>query len=158
MDHSYLPPKGLMGSGKKEKVGYGIYNSTKENMRISKRLPVLQTRFRAELMAIHETLKLISTNYSNEPAHIFTNCLNCLYNLNTQIKHPTKHNNHADKTILTSMVKILKIRTQPTTFHKVKAHINIEENKKTKKLAKIGARLRYSFASESYEHAHTTPF
>ena len=99
-------------------------------MQISKRLRGLQTCFRAELIVIHETLKLISTNYLNELAHIFTDCLNCLYNLNTQIKHPTMHNNHADKTILTSMVEILKTRTQPTTFHKVKAHINIEGNKK----------------------------
>ena len=127
-------------------------------MQISKRLPGLQTCFRAELMAIHETLRLISTKYPNEPAHIFTDCLNCLYNLNTQIKHPTMHNNHADKTILTNMVEILKTRTQPTTFHKVKAHINIEGNEKADKLAKTGARLTYSFASESYEHAHTTPF
>ena len=109
-------------------------------------------------MAIHETLKLISTKYPNEPAHIFTECLNYLYNLNTQIKHPTIHNNHADKTILTSMVEILKTRTQPSTFYKVKAHINITRNEQANKFAKIGARLRYSFASESYEHAHTTSF
>ena len=83
-------------------------------------------------MAIYKTLTLISTKYPNEPAHIFTDCLNCLYNLNTHIKHPTTHHNHADKTILTNMVEILKIRTQPITFHKVKAHINIERiNKQT---------------------------
>ena len=91
-------------------------------------------------MAIHETLKLISTKYPNEPAHIFTECLNYLYNLNTQIKHPTIHNNHANKTILTSMVEILKTRTQPSTFYKVKAHINITRNEQANKFAKIGAR------------------
>ena len=127
-------------------------------MQISKILSGLQTCFRAELMAIHETLRLISTKYPNEHAHIFIDFLNCLYNLNIQIKHPTMHNNHADKTILTNIIEILKTRTQPTTFHKVKAHINIEENEKTNKLAKMGARLIYSFTSESYEHAHITPF
>jgi len=97
-------------------------------MQISKRLPCLQTNFRAELMAIYKTLRLITTKYLDEPAHIFTDCLNCLYNLNTHIKHPTMHNNHADKTILTDMVDMLKTHTQPTTLHKVKAHINIEGN------------------------------
>ena len=79
-------------------------------------------------MAIHKTLKIITTKYTHEPAAIFTDCLNCLYVINTQIKHPTHHNNHADKTILTDMVRMLKNRTQPTTIHKVKTHINIEGN------------------------------
>ena len=56
------------------------------------------------------------------------------------------------------MVEILKTRTQPTTFYKVKAHINIERNKKIDKFVKNGARLTYSFASEPYEHAYTIPF
>jgi len=38
------------------------------------------------------------------------------------------HNNHADKIILKDMVEMLKTRIQPTTFYKVKAHINIEGN------------------------------
>ena len=87
-------------------------------------------------MAIHKTLKLITKKYPNEPAHIFTDCLNYLYNLNTHIKHPTIHNNHADKTILTNMVDILKTRTQPTTFYKVKVDIDIEGNEQACKLAK----------------------
>ena len=138
-DSSFIPPTQKANRyWKKEKAGYGIYNSTKINMQISKRLPGLQTCFRAELMAIHKTLKLISTKYPNKPAHIFTDCLNCLYNLNTHIKHPTIHNNHANKTILTNMVEILKIRTQPTTFYKVKAHINIIGNEQADKLATYG--------------------
>ena len=127
-------------------------------MQISKKLPRLQTCFRAELMTIFKILKLISKKYPNEPANIFTYCFNCLYNLNTHIKHLTIHNNHADKTILTNMVDILKTRTQPTTFYKVKAHINIEGNEQADRLAKIGARKKYFFASKPYEHAHTTPF
>ena len=59
-------------------------------------------------MAMHKMLRLITTKYTNEPTHIFTDCLNYIYVLNTQIKHPTQHNNHADKTILTSMVEMLK--------------------------------------------------
>jgi ribonuclease HI len=158
-DGSFIPPtKKTNGHWKKEKAGYGIYNTTKTDMQISKRLPGLQTCFRAELMAIHKTLRLISKKYPNEPAHIFTDCLNCLYNLNTHIKHPTMHNNHPDKIILTNMVDILKTRTHPTTFHKVKAHINIVGNEQADKLAKIGATKRYSFVSKSYEHAYTTPF
>ena len=88
------------------------------------------------LMAIHKTLRLITTKYTNEPAHIFTDCLNCLYVLNTQLKHPTHHNNHADKIILTYMVEMLKSRTQPITIYKVKAHTNIDGNEQTDQLAK----------------------
>ena len=108
-------------------------------------------------MAVHKTLKLISTKYQDEPAHIFTDCLNCLYNLNTHIKHPTIQNNHADKTILKSMVEMLKTRTQHITFHKVKAHTNIEWNEQADKLAKIGARKDYTVATKPHEFAHTTP-
>ena len=83
--------------------------------------------------------KIIITKYSTEPAaHIFTDCLNCLYVLNTQIKHPTHHNNHADKTILTTMVEMLKNRTQPTTIYKVKVHTNIDGNEQADQLTKEG--------------------
>ena len=71
-DGSFIPPTQKTNRHwKKEKAGYGIYNSTKIDMQISKRLPGLQTCFRAELMAIHKTLKLISIKYPNEPAHIY---------------------------------------------------------------------------------------
>ena len=109
-------------------------------------------------MAIHKTLRIITTKYPNEPAHIFTDCLNCLYVINTQIKHPTQHMNHADKSILTDIVEMLKNRTQPTTIHKVKAHINIKGNEQADTLAKNGTKKRYKFASKTYEFAHTTPF
>jgi len=84
IDGSFLPPKeDNNGYWKKEKVGYGIYNPSKIEIEISKRLPGLQTIFKAELMAIHKTLTLITTKYSNEPPHIFTDYLNCLHVLNT---------------------------------------------------------------------------
>lgn len=96
--------------------------------------------------------------YQNEPAYIFTDYLNCLYVLNTQIRHPTQQNNHADKSILQSMVEMLKQRTQPTTIGKVKTHTNIEGNEQADRLAKNGTIKRYSFATKSYEFAHTTPY
>ena len=116
------------------------------------------TSFRAELMAIHKTLRIITTKYPNEPAHIFTDCLNCIYVINTQIKHPSQHNNHANKTILKDIVNMLKNRTQLTTIYKVKAHINIEGNEKADTLAKEGLKKRYKFATKSFEFAHTTPY
>ena len=157
MDHLSHRDKPTTGIGKK-KFGYGIYNPTKEEVQISKRLPGLQTNFRAELMAIHKTLWIITKKYPNETAHIFTYCLNCLYVLNTHIKHPTHHNNHADKTILTSMVEMLQNRTQPITLYKIKAHTNIDGNEQADQLAKQGIKNRYRFANKSYEFAHTTPY
>ena len=99
----------------------------------------LRTSFRTELMAIHKTLRLITTKYPNEQAQIFTNCLNCLYVRNTQLKHPTLYNNHTHKSILTSMVEMLKRRIQLTTLNKIKAYIYIKRNKQSDKLAKEGA-------------------
>ena len=83
------------------------------------------------MLAIHKTLRIINKFFSNEPAYIFTNNLNVLYLLNTQIKHPTLHNNHPDQTTLASMVQILQNWTQPITLYKVRAHVNIEGNEKT---------------------------
>ena len=73
-------------------------------------------------MAIHHTLRLLTTTYRNEPAHIFIDCLNVLYLINTQTKHPTLHNNHPYKKILESTVKMLQARTQTTSaLYKVKS-------------------------------------
>ena len=83
-------------------MGYGIYN-----LELVVRLLGLQNIFRAELMAIHTILKIINDEYSNEVVHIFTNCLNGLYIIRTQIKHPTLHNNHLDKTILQEIFELL---------------------------------------------------
>ena len=93
-------------------------------------------------MAIHETLTLLTTTYLNEPAHIFTDCLKCLYVLNTQLKRPTKHNNYANKIILMEIVEMLKRRTQPTTIYKVKAHTKIDGNEQAYQLAKDGTKKR----------------
>ncbi len=131
-----MPPKEItQGHQKREKIGYGIYDPFK-NLKISKRLPGLQNIIQAELMAIHHTLRLLTTTYRNDPTHIFTDCLNVLYLLNTQTKHPTVHNNHQDKQILESKNKWLQSRTQTTTLHKVKAHTNISGNEHANQLAK----------------------
>jgi hypothetical protein len=56
------------------------------------------------------------------------------------------------------MVDILKKRTQLTTISKVKAHTDIEGNEQADLLANNGAKMRYKYATKSYEFAHTTPF
>ena len=155
---SFIPPKEITrGHWKREKEGYGIYNPFK-NLTIAERLPGLQNILRAELMAIHHTLRLLTTTYRNEPAHIFIDCLNVLYLLNTQTKHPTLHNSQPDKKILESIIKMLQSRTQTTTLHKVKAHTNISGNEQADKLAKMGCELEHRDAITTYEHAHPTPY
>ena len=88
------------------------------------------------MVAIHHTLQLLVTTYRDEPTHIFTYCLNVLYLLNTQIKHPTLHNSHPYKNILEAMTKMLISHTQITTLHKIKAHANISGNEHADALAK----------------------
>lgn len=97
-------------------------------------------------MAIHKTLKILTTKFPDEPAHIFTDCLNCIYLIKTYIKYPTAHRNHADKNILNSMINLLQNRTTLTTIHKAKAHTKILGNKQADKLAKHGNTLTYRFA------------
>ena len=110
-------------------------------------------------MVIHEILIMLTTNYINEPAQIFTDCLNCIHIISTQLKHQTLQNNRADKTILKEIVNMLTERTQPTTIHKVKAHTNITRNEQADKQAKEGSRKRdYQFTAKPHEYAHTTPY
>ena len=62
-DGSFIPPKETtQGHWKREKAGYGIYNPFK-NLQNTERLPGLQNILRAELMAIHHTLRLLTTTY-----------------------------------------------------------------------------------------------
>ena len=111
-DGSFKPPmEETPGNWIREEARYDIYNPGK-NLNIDKRLHRLQNILRAEMMAIHKTLKIITTQYANESAHIFTYCINVLYLLNSHITHPSLHNNHVDKTILTSMVEMLQNWTQ----------------------------------------------
>ena len=91
-------------------------------------------------MAIHNVLKKFNDEYPDEPAYICTNCLNGLYVIKTQIKHPTLYNNHSNKTILQKIVELLQQRTQPTTLYKVRAHANIEGNEKADKQNRLKKR------------------
>ena len=136
---------------------YGIFNSIK-NIEIFKQLPGLQNILRAELISIHYILTLINANYPTEPTYIFTNSLNSLYFLHTQIHKPTTHINHLDKVMLASIVSLIQIRTQPLFLHKVRAHLNIYGNDKADAIAKAGNRLSHCPLLSDYEHAHSTPY
>ena len=105
-------------------------------------------------------LVILNQEFPQEPAHIFTDSLNLLYLINTQIKHPTQQSTHLDKTILTLIVKMLKNCTAPTTLHKVRAHTNIIRNKEVDKLAKEGSKIHpeNNMPTQEHEHAHSTPY
>jgi ribonuclease HI len=157
-DGSFIPPKenndGLWTS---ETAGYGIYNFTK-NLAVSQRLPGLQNILRAELMVIHHAIKIIIQEYPHEPTYIFTDSLNSLYLLNTQLKHPTLHNNHPDKTILASIISMISAHTQPLSLFKVRAHTHIYGNDQADQLAKAGNTLPHHPPLYPFEHAHSTPY
>jgi hypothetical protein len=158
MDGSFKPPKQIAPNiWRPEKASYGIYNPIK-NLQISERLPGLQNILIAELMAIHEVLKLSITTYIEEPVYIFTDSLNSLYLINTQLKHPSTHNNHPDKTILTKIVDMLQTRTLPTHLYKVKTHSNITGNETVDKLAKRGSSKPHTLPQEPHEFSHSTPY
>ena len=110
-------------------------------------------------MAIHAIFKIINEEYPNKSAHIFTDCINGLYIINTQIKHSTLHNKHPNKTInLQEIVKLLQQRTQPTTLYKIQAHANIEGNEKADKLAKEGREKERTNVINSHKFAYSTPY
>ena len=106
------------------------------------------------MIAIHKSLRIINTQYPNKPAYIFTNSLNVLYLLSTQIKHPTLHNSHPDEITLASIVQLLQNRIEPITLYKVRAHVN----EQAYTLAKKGLKLEHKIATHSYEHAHATTY
>ena len=58
-------------------------------------------------MAIHKTLQILNTKYPNEPANIFTDYINVLYFLNTQIQQPSARNNHPNESLFESMVQLV---------------------------------------------------
>ena len=90
----------------RETTTYGIYYAHK-NLEIFESLSGLQNILRAELMALYDSIKININQYQNEPMHIFIDSLNSIYLFNTQIKHPSLHNNHPNKTILFEMIQML---------------------------------------------------
>jgi hypothetical protein len=70
------------------------------------------------------------------------------------LKQPTTLDNHPNKTILASILPLMKIRTQPLSLYKVPAHSNIEGNIKVNKLAKVGNELSHPPHIPIFEHAH----
>jgi hypothetical protein len=58
-------------------------------------------------MAIYTFIQLSTTTYIEEPIYIFTDCLNSLYLINIQLRHPSAYNNHPDKTILSQIASML---------------------------------------------------
>ena len=115
---------------KHEQAGHVIYSLIKD-LKIVERLLGLQ-----KMMAIHYIFHLLPTTYHDEPTHIFTDYLNVLYMLNTQIKHPTIHNNHPNKIILesTHMITTLPHRNHHTP--QVRGHANIDGNEQAGAVAK----------------------
>ena len=109
-------------------------------------------------MALYDTIKLSLEFYHDEHVHIFTASLNSLYLLNTQIKHPSLHTNHPDKTILFEMVQMLQQITHTLTIYKVRAHFNIIDNDKADELAKVGHELEHRLSILPYEDAHSMPY
>jgi ribonuclease HI len=159
-DGSFIPPKPQTnGIWDPAQAGYGIWNPVLK-INLPQRLIGLQNILRAEMSAIHHTLQILIQEFPDEPAHIFTDSLNSLYLINTQIKHPTQQNNHLDKTMLASIVNMLKNRTAITHLHKVRAHTNIIRNEEADKLAKEGSKivLVSDIPYQPYESAHSTPY
>jgi ribonuclease HI len=159
-DGSFTPPKQQSnGSWDPTQAGYGIWNPLLK-INLPQRLIGLQNILCAEMTAIHQTLQILIQEFPNEPAHIFIDNLNSLYLINTQIKHPTQQNNHPDKTILASIINMLKNRTATTHLHKVRAHTNIIGNKEADKLAKEGSKivLVSDIPLHPHESAHSTPY
>jgi hypothetical protein len=109
-------------------------------------------------MAIYIVIKLSITSYTDEPIYIFTNSLDSLYLINTHIRHPSIHNNHPNKTLLSQIVTMLHSRATLISLHKIKAHTNITSNEMVDTLAKNGRRKPHLPSTESHEYAHSTPY
>lgn len=108
-------------------------------------------------MALYNTIKISTDEYSDKPIHIFTDSLNSLYLINTQIKHPSLHVNHPNKTISIEIITMPQQRTHPTTLYKVRAHANISGNKIADDLAKAGHNKQHFYQLFHMNmHIHTT--
>ena len=109
-------------------------------------------------MAIYIVIKLSITTYAKEPIYIFTDSLNSLCLINTQLRHPSTHNNHPNKTILSQTTTMQQSQIQPISLHKVKAQANITGNKIVDALAKSSQYKAHSLPTKPHEHVHSTPY
>jgi hypothetical protein len=153
-----LPKQQANGFWDPVQARYGIWNLLLK-INIPQRLIGLQNILRAEISTTHHMLQTLTQEFPNETTHIFTDSLNSQYLINTQIKHPTQQNNHPDKTILASIVNMLKNHTATTHLYKVRAHTNIigkeDADKLTKERSKIV--LVSDIPFHPHESAHSTP-
>jgi hypothetical protein len=56
------------------------------------------------------------------------------------------------------MVHMLRLRIQPTTIVKIKAHAYIQGNEFADRLVKQGTKIPHRLPQFSYEHAYPTPY
>jgi ATP/ADP translocase len=80
-------------------------------------------------MAIYEVLQLSITTYIEEPIYIFTDIFNSLYLICTQLRHPSAHNNHPDKTILSKIAEMYKQEYTQPTYIKLKHTLILQATK-----------------------------
>jgi ribonuclease HI len=149
-----MPPKPNESETPIDIAWYSIYNKDK-NIKIAQRLLGLQNILRAELTAIHDTIKL--TLRDTKSTYIFTDSLNSIYLINTQLKHPTSQNNHPNKLLLQEIIKHINNKLSTLHIHKVKAHKGIQGNEEANKLAKQGAEKETLPIEEIYHNTHTSP-
>jgi ribonuclease HI len=154
-DGSYIPPKPQEHKKPSDIAGYSIYKKEK-NIKSTYKLLGLQNILRAELTAIYDTIKL--TNANTEPTYIFTDSLNSIYLINTQLRHLTLQNNHLDKLLLQEITKYKKNKQSPLSIYKVRAHKNILGNEEADKLVKKGTELEIVSITEQYHNGHTNPY
>ena len=138
-----------------EIASYGIYNVHKD-LRILKKLLELQNILRTELTVILETIIYNNSICPYKPSHIFTNSLNSIYLIKTQINHPSLYNNHPDKTIPLEIITQLQHQIQPLTIYTKSKPT--QGNEISDKLAKDGRHLILSPPYLPYKHAHSTPY
>jgi hypothetical protein len=76
----------------------------------------------------------------------------------TNKTHPTLHNCHFDKNILSKIINKLQQQNQPMSLYKVRAHANNSRNDMTNALAKRKKELRYYHPGCPHEFSHSSPY
>ena len=108
----YLSKQFTVNTWQPKTAPYGVYGPIKD-LQILEGLLGFQNILKEKLMAIYTFIKLNITTYTKEQIYIFTNGLDSIYLINTQMRYPSAHNNHPNKTILSQIVEMLQSQTQP---------------------------------------------